>query len=710
MNKFIGNNNGNTIKSKNIDLFVVANPVQTLISSATAGEIFTKDSTFIFSPSSTVDAEFSLEIDFAGDLDLSESISFSSSDESIATVDQDGLVKRVADGNIEITIDSFNTKRKLDLFVERQSNASSTTFDTFVDLSFSKYHSDLIDDAIANETASIAIPMYSSGNVRNPDCWVADYADLSCQDREKPAATFIGNSGGFSYAIQVEHFPSNSDTYVAMDGTVESMAVAQAVNIGLSNANDFYASDIRVVRYSSQLSDKFVPAILPPAEILQSVPGFINRFPLIITNQEKEIFVVDGSTYDRRVTFRTPTDSKRLEFNKRLITGDSGSGCYMLLPTTTGNYTHRLMYICGLTFGGAGGGPEVSNNLDDIQTAIESFGGTWSDFEFADFSAFPKYINFNRTTPVLFDAAQDAGSVTIISDDEINLTGNPWKKIDLEKTYNITTGGRLKFDFKGTDFGEIAAVYLTTADAFRVSHATDLIFFLGGTTPLTANSTNILDHYDNSLNDGTYRTYEIDLGQYTGKSFNKIVFIGNDDADASTNISFRNVEIQNKAFSISAEVDVPVELRTGHVGTVGHSFITKRNITIYKLKRKLTDTSALNQIHQLDIWDTTTQLSVANVEIGPTSAIDGDFVTEFLTSPFKPVIGRRYIFSSSETNDVDSDRYMNRHFSIINTNDFEDGNSLRPYFGSGVGNPYPATASGNNNSRLTENIFEYLVD
>lgn len=313
-------------------------------------------------------------------------ITWSTSDESIASIDATGKVTRVADGYIRITAtDQHGAKAKSGLVhIYREAGVEAQTWLAWADGSAAKAISDAIDEAIETGDPAAIMPMYTSGNTRNPNCWAAELADLSCIDRNKPNAAFIGTSGGYSYAIQAGHYPDGTDTYVAMDGTVASVTVADSRRVGPTVPG--YGPEIKIVRYSTALDAKFVPALLPPANLNDYFRHLSIGVPLICTDQEKKALVADLNSLGTWATAKVPTDARRLALYESAIVGDSGSPRFMPV-------SGRLMLISSLTYGGAGSGPNHSQFLSEILDAIDDMGGDVEDFEIADLSAWTNYAD-----------------------------------------------------------------------------------------------------------------------------------------------------------------------------------------------------------------------------------------------------------------------------------------------------------------------------
>lgn len=360
--------------------------IETVITPGDTEEQTIDDAVFEVTTPATVDYEAQAIIrPTHPDADVSQ-ITWSTSDESIATIDASGKVTRVSDGYIRIiaTDQHGATARSGLVHIYRQSGVESQTFVRWADGSLAKAIADAIDEAIETGDPAAIMPMYTSGNTRNPNCWAAELADLSCIDRNKPNAAFIGTSGGYSYAIQAGHYPDGTDTYVAMDGTVASVTVADSRRVGPTVPG--YGPEIKIVRYSTALDAKFVPALLPPANLNDYFRHLSIGVPLICTDQEKKALVADLNSLGTWATAKVPTDSRRLTFYESAITGDSGSPRFVPIDG-------RLMLITALTYGGAGSGPNYSQYLSEILDAIDDMGGDVEDFEIADLSGWTNFAD-----------------------------------------------------------------------------------------------------------------------------------------------------------------------------------------------------------------------------------------------------------------------------------------------------------------------------
>ncbi len=162
-------------------------------------------------------------------------------------------------------------------------------------------------------------------------------------------------------------------------------------------------------------------------------------------------------------------------------------------------------------------------------------------------------VNINGTPTRLGDSTSygsqdgDGGSATndTVSPDgeSVTLTGNPWKKWELN--YTVTQDTMLQFTVDGSDAGEILAITLDN----DTDHTTwRRGFRFGGS-----------DVGISSLNNWSWRveptyvagsgatTYTIDVGSYFTGTMNYLGLIADDDANASSNITFSNITLVEAA-------------------------------------------------------------------------------------------------------------------------------------------------------------------
>lgn len=307
----------------------------------------------------------------------SKGFAFESLDTGVATINQQGDTTWVSNGTARILVRCLTTGmiRRVDVAVSHSGGEVVQVFDHWATGTLAAAMSDAVDDAIATGDAIAIKPMYSSGNTRNASCWGSRLADVSCIDREKPNAHLIAQQFG----LQANHYIDPLDVYVAMDGEVQTCGVVARRRIG--------ATDISVVKYAAPLPTKFLPALLPPADLATRFDQLSIGVPVLATDQQKHALIHElRSITGGYAKFKPPQDSRRKELWEQLVDGDSGGGVFAMVPSSNPPYSHRLMSLSAWT--GPTGGPDYSAATTDIVAAIVDMGGSVSDVEIADCSAF----------------------------------------------------------------------------------------------------------------------------------------------------------------------------------------------------------------------------------------------------------------------------------------------------------------------------------
>ena len=145
----------------------------------------------------------------------------------------------------------------------------------------------------------------------------------------------------------------------------------------------------------------------------------------------------------------------------------------------------------------------------------------------------PSRIDFDGYSFTSYGSGQDqSGGVTVQNNGySLNFTGNTWKKISFP--YTVSANSMLEFDVSGLDMGEIVAIGFDSDQTFDSKQ-----FQIGGSDP---NSSFTQLAYC-SAGSGTSH-YSIPVGTYYTGSMNYLVFIIDDDANASSNVTFSNVDV-----------------------------------------------------------------------------------------------------------------------------------------------------------------------
>ncbi len=147
-------------------------------------------------------------------------------------------------------------------------------------------------------------------------------------------------------------------------------------------------------------------------------------------------------------------------------------------------------------------------------------------------------VGDTRYAPDAFDN-QNGGSFALTDGGRVlSQTTNAWTEIKLGAG-TVQEGMRLSFDFTSTNEGEVHGVALVDGGG---DIDTSRIVKIFGTQTFNDDVSGY-DTYDASQ--GTQR-FDIDLGSYfAGESYDRLVFITDDDAGGGSNSTFANIEIDN---------------------------------------------------------------------------------------------------------------------------------------------------------------------
>jgi len=135
---------------------------------------------------------------------------------------------------------------------------------------------------------------------------------------------------------------------------------------------------------------------------------------------------------------------------------------------------------------------------------------------------------------------QDKNGDTIIAPDgsAVTMTGNNWKRVPLDPAYVVTPNTVLEVTINAADTGEIIGIGFedngNIGDQLRV-------FQLGGSANW-GDGIPVSQPYEGTDN-GNDVSFSIHVGQYYTGSMDWLVFVADDDADSSTDVTFSNIQI-----------------------------------------------------------------------------------------------------------------------------------------------------------------------
>jgi hypothetical protein len=305
---------------------------------------------------------------------------FSSLDEAIATVDQNGVVTRVSDGTVGILIRNTFLTRREDLAVSREGGGSYDVI-SWVAGTLGKHVNDAVDSRLVGANPATDKQIHD-GSTYNATCWAADL-DFTGISRGIPRCTLVKDN----MVVFAEHYYPTvgaTVTFLAADGSIVTRTIAAKVDVGPANASDNYATDIGVGRLSSAVPASITHYKVLPADVLDYAPGIAYKLPCVCLDQDENALVGDlYSLSATRALFSVPTDAQRLAFYEPKVAYDSGNGAFLII-------NGDLVLVSTWTFRGAGAGPNYSANIAAINTAMDSL-ETGAALEVVDLSGFTNF-------------------------------------------------------------------------------------------------------------------------------------------------------------------------------------------------------------------------------------------------------------------------------------------------------------------------------
>jgi len=316
-------------------------------------------------------------------------VTFSSSDESVATVDAAGQVHYIDDGTCRIIAVSAaigtSPSQRVEVEITNSHEGGQETFRyTYVDDpgSVREDATAAVDDRIVVggkekaifSTQDHATPAY----VRNTDCWAADL-DLTCispwnsTGAGQRAGTLISPRHivfAYHYRISV----GATIRFVDGDNNVVNRTVTARQRIG--------TTDLMIGVLDANATGCGFAKVLP-ADWADYIPNNGIYIPALALDQQEKALVTNGNNIGG-VYFRVPTDVTRLTFYESLIFGDSGNPGFLIIDGD-------LVVLTVWTYGGAGSGASVAGNKTDIEAAMVSLGGGYNTLAEIDLSGFNTY-------------------------------------------------------------------------------------------------------------------------------------------------------------------------------------------------------------------------------------------------------------------------------------------------------------------------------
>ena len=324
-----------------------------------------------------------------------ENVVWSSSNTSVATINSNGYVSHVSDGNSNITasIGGKTLSKNLTFLVI---NAVNTIFSDYASSSLAKSIISTMDSRISGKDPSTSKNIFSLQNhangiyTRNTQCW-AHGLDLTCFSPwnslggPQRAGTLISPR----HIICAEHYPLAVGTtirFVRLDNTVVTKTITA---IG-----DIYNTDIQIALLDSDVGPGISFAQILPENWYNYLPSLysnqslnINRdfaLPALCLDQEEKALRLDLARISSSLRSTTYYKSLKLTdsaFYEDIIGGDSGSPSFLII-------NNQLVVLTVWTSSSLG--TFITQRKNAINTMMSQLGGGYQLTEI-DLSSFLSY-------------------------------------------------------------------------------------------------------------------------------------------------------------------------------------------------------------------------------------------------------------------------------------------------------------------------------
>ena len=272
-----------------------------------------------------------------------ENVVWSSSNTSVATINSNGYVSHVSDGNSDITasIEGKTLSKNLTFSVI---NAVNTIFSDYASSSLAKSIISTMDSRISGKDPSTSKNIFSLQNhangiyTRNTQCW-AHGLDLTCFSPwnslggPQRAGTLISPR----HIICAQHYPlavGTSIRFVRLDNTVVTKTITAIGNV--SNTDIQIAlldSDVGAGVSFAQILPQNWYNYLPYYKDLSSV-NYEFGLPSLCLDQEEKALILDIykiSSKDLVISYVKPFKSTNSQFYEEIIVGDSGNPSFLII-------------------------------------------------------------------------------------------------------------------------------------------------------------------------------------------------------------------------------------------------------------------------------------------------------------------------------------------------------------------------------------------
>jgi len=326
-----------------------------------------------------------------------ETITWSSSNPAIATVNLNGYVTHVSDGTCDITA-SIDGKSLSKTLIFSTANVQNTLFTGYENSSLAKNITETISTQVLDKSASTGKNIFSLQDhvngiyTRNTQCW-AHGLDLTCcspwnsLDGPRRAGTLISPR----HVICAQHYPLNVGTsirFVRLDNTVITKTITATANVP--------NTDIQIALLDSDIESGVSFAKILPENWFNYLPSIYSNsttsyernytfgLPSLCLDQEEKALILDLVSFPankRNTSFSVPNNSKNAEFYENIIGGDSGNPAFLII--------NNILVLTSL-WHNPGSGPFVSYYKSQINSLMSQLGGNYQLTEI-DLSSFLTY-------------------------------------------------------------------------------------------------------------------------------------------------------------------------------------------------------------------------------------------------------------------------------------------------------------------------------
>lgn len=346
--------------------------------------------------------DFQLGVSFGPDIPPAAP-TWSSSDESIAVVDQIGNVVGLEPGYVTIAASTVYGTAWVGLEIAVTAAASHPELIGFAEGSVARAIDDAIEARIAGKSAGAKL-VFSTQNhagahyVRNVDGWVYGIPAMPCASpwNTVSAQYWAGTAVTPRHVIFARHAQVATGATLRFV-TADNQIVTRTMTHKGSLSGDGYNADFTIGVLDADLPASVPFAKILPENVAAKLP-IIEGVPAFGLDQEEKAVIFDhrteaewiGAGNAAPISFQyPPINSARYAFSEALISGDSGNPVFTLIG-------EELVILSVWTYGGAGAGSSVrllQAQLNALIDAVDAAAGISTGYELTpiDLSAYASF-------------------------------------------------------------------------------------------------------------------------------------------------------------------------------------------------------------------------------------------------------------------------------------------------------------------------------